>query len=74
MDKQAKQENNLVDATPVLNNPGPIMTKKDIKPKQIYHKVQLNQENTLRQQLLGNRENTKSELFFKSFSLEDLKK
>lgn len=41
-----------VSPTPILNNPGSIITKKDIKPKQIYHKVQLNQENSTRQQLL----------------------
>lgn len=47
-----------LDHQPKLNNPGPIMTNKDLKPKQIYQKVQLNQENTLRQQLLANRDAT----------------
>ena len=36
-----------------LPNPGPIMTKKDMKPKQLYHKTQLNQEKILRESLLG---------------------
>lgn len=31
-----------------------------MKPKQIYHKVQLNQENVLRQQLLGKQKDQKS--------------
>ena len=37
-------------------NPGPIITNKDMKPKQIYHRVQLNQENRIRKQLLGTKQ------------------
>ena len=33
-----------------------MMTNKDLKPKQIYQKVKLNEENSLRNQLLANRE------------------
>jgi len=43
-----------------LTNPGPILSKKDMKSKQIYHKVQLNQENQLRQQLLGKSKDSKN--------------
>lgn len=32
------------------------MNKKDVKQKQIYHRVHLNKENTTRQQLLGYKE------------------
>jgi len=32
------------------------MTNKDLKPKQIYQKVKLNEENSLRNQLIANRE------------------
>jgi hypothetical protein len=39
--------------TSKLQNPGPILSKKDIKPKQIYHKTQLNQEKILRENLFG---------------------
>lgn len=57
--RKAQVSNELLDHNPGINNPGQIFTKKDIKPKQIYHKVQLNQENSLRNQLLG-KDNTKS--------------
>jgi SNARE protein 1 len=36
-----------------LSNPGPIITNKDVKTKQIYHKTQLNKENLMREKLLG---------------------
>lgn len=57
--KTADSSENL-DHNLAINNPGQIFTKKDIKPKQIYHKVQLNQENSLRNQLLG-KDNSKNE-------------
>ncbi len=45
-----------------MNNQEPITKPKDIKPKQIYHKVKLNQENILRKQLLGNRDNKEADI------------
>ncbi len=56
MKLKAKTENTVnLDHVPILNNPGPIMTSKDLKPKQIYQKVKLNEENSLRNQLLVNK-------------------
>lgn len=43
-----------------LNNPGPIITSKDVKPKQIYHKTQLNKENLMREKLLGTKSGSTS--------------
>jgi len=37
----------------LIPNPGPIVTSRDIKQKQIYHKSQLNKDKLLREQLLG---------------------
>jgi hypothetical protein len=45
-----------LDHSPKLNNPSTVMNKKDVKQKQIYHKVHLNKENSTRQQLLGFKE------------------
>jgi hypothetical protein len=50
-----KQTNNVEPMK--LTNPGLILTKKDIKPKQIYHKTQLDQEKILRDQLFGTKSN-----------------
>jgi len=47
---ELKEETALNKAIP---NPGPIISKRDIKPKQIYQKSKQNQENLLREQLLG---------------------
>lgn len=60
-----------------LNNPGPIITKKDVKPKQIYHKTKLNQETLLRQQLFSNSSNRSSgdnELQNEQQQIEDINK
>ncbi|CAF0974662.1 unnamed protein product [Brachionus calyciflorus] len=43
----------LIDSTLKLANPGQIITKKDVRQKQIYHKTFLKQENALRDQLFG---------------------
>ena len=57
-----------------LSNPGPIIKTDDIKPKQIYHKAQLNQENLLRQQLLGSTPKTSKFILSKMFQgLQKLK-
>lgn len=37
----------------LIPNPGPVNSKRDIKSKQIYQKSKRNQENMLREQLLG---------------------
>lgn len=45
--------NNKIETSIKLTNPGPIVTKKDVKQKQIYHKTFLNQENVLRKELFS---------------------
>lgn len=66
--KVNENTNPIVNAT--IPNPGPIITKKDVKPKQIYHKTQLNQENLLRDELLGkNRGNFRTFSFFSNVCL-----
>ena len=46
-----------------LQNPGAILSKKDMKPKQIYHRTQLNQEKVLRDSLLGINSSKEDEFF-----------
>lgn len=60
LDEKSEDSSVLDVTTKVIPNPGPINTKRDLKSKQIYQKSKQNQENLLREQLLGKTSKTTS--------------